>query len=785
MSATLRVLCAWLQLEGDMAEMSMERHGSAKQLVVFFGAAGIGTGGGWGADAVLLACCKMVCRPRGTDQRRGRVLLVDEHRTSRFSSAVNGQQPCEEELDHEQPTRPADWKPPSGQVDLRLLRPAWSQWRDQPVRGMMWCLVVAPHKPPQPPCSSQAATQPAASELGPSTPPPAKRSKRTKAEQAAEPTQPAKAAKAKPAPQPGRWVDRDCNAALNMQRIGESRWRPLELCWWPEQAALPAKGKEYPGLGYKWMEEAGGTATEVGPAEMEATAVQATPEEQPAGNGVAHVETSYDYDLIVIGGGSGGLACAKEAAELGKKVALLDFVVPSPQGSSWGLGGTCVNVGCIPKKLMHQASILGESFSDAKAYGWAVPEGGIPHKWETMVGAIQDHIGSLNWGYKVQLRDKKVEYINGLGKLLDAHTVEATKRNKSKQVMTAETIVIAVGGRPRYLDVPGDKELCITSDDLFSLPTPPGKTLLVGASYTALESAGFLNALGYTVHVMVRSVFLRGFDQEMVESIVSYMEKRGVVFIRTCTPTAFERSENGKIKVTYRHLGAGFDADQEYDTVVLAVGRDACTKTMGLETAGVVYNLKTGKIPVTVDERTNVPNIYAIGDVLENRQELTPVAIKAGRRLAQRLYAGGTQLMDYNSVPTTVFTPLEYGSVGLTEEEALERYGEDNVEVYMSHLKPLEWTVNHEEHNGNPVRGDNEVYCKLITHLADNERVLGVHYLGPNAGEIVQGLAIAVKAGVTKSQFDDCIGIHPTVAEEFTQLNITRRSGKSSMKTGC
>ncbi|KAJ9531053.1 hypothetical protein QJQ45_000932 [Haematococcus lacustris] len=252
------------KLEEDMAEVSMERHGRAKQLVVFFGAASIGTMGGWGADAVLRACCKVVCRPRGTDQRRGRVVLVDEHRTSRVSSAVNGQQPCERQLNKRRTTRPAGWKPPAGQVDPRLLRPAWSQLRDQPVRGMMWCPVVAPRKPPQAPRSSQEASQAAASELGPSTPLPAKRSKRTKAEpEAAEPSQPTKgkgkgkgkAAKAKPAPQPGRWVDRDCNATLNMQRIGESKWRPLELCFWPEQRALPAKGKEYPGLGYNRLRD--------------------------------------------------------------------------------------------------------------------------------------------------------------------------------------------------------------------------------------------------------------------------------------------------------------------------------------------------------------------------------------------------------------------------------------------------------------------------------------------------------------------------------------------------
>ncbi|KAJ9525403.1 hypothetical protein QJQ45_003212 [Haematococcus lacustris] len=243
------------KLEEDMVELSMQRHGHAKQLVVFFGAASIGTGGGWGADAVLRACCKVVCRPRGAGQRRGRVVLVDEHRTTRVSSAVNGQQPCEEELNKLSATRPAGWKPPAGQVEQRLVRPAWSQQRDQPVRGLMWCPVVAPRKPPQAPRSSQAATPAAASEPGPSTPPPAKRSK-----PAAEPTKgkgkaQGKAAKAKPAPQPGRWLDRDCNAALNMQRIEESRWRPLELCYWPDQGALPAKGKEYPGLGYKRLQD--------------------------------------------------------------------------------------------------------------------------------------------------------------------------------------------------------------------------------------------------------------------------------------------------------------------------------------------------------------------------------------------------------------------------------------------------------------------------------------------------------------------------------------------------
>ncbi|KAJ9523118.1 hypothetical protein QJQ45_023891 [Haematococcus lacustris] len=230
-------------LEHFFKKVSMERHECAKQLVVFIEAAGIGTGGGWGADVVLCACCKVVCRPRSTDLLWGRVVLVDEHRSSRVSSAVNGKQPCEEELDHEQPTRPAGWKPPAGQVHHRLLCPAWSQQPEQPVRGMMWCPVVAPRKPPQPTAGRQPHSQ-QPQHLDPALPcQPSAASAPRLSRQLSPP--------AKPEPQPGRWMDRDCNAAANMQRIGESRWRPLELCYWPDQGALPAKGKEYPGLGYK------------------------------------------------------------------------------------------------------------------------------------------------------------------------------------------------------------------------------------------------------------------------------------------------------------------------------------------------------------------------------------------------------------------------------------------------------------------------------------------------------------------------------------------------------
>ncbi|KAJ9512467.1 hypothetical protein QJQ45_013024 [Haematococcus lacustris] len=249
-----------MQLEEDMAEVSMQRHGRTKQLVVFFGAAGIGTRGGWGADAVLRACCKVVCRPRGTDQRWGRVMLVDERRTNRVSSAVNGQQPCESRLNKRRATRPVDWKPPAGQVHHRLVRPAWSQQRDQPVRGMMWCPVVAPRKPHSPHAAARKPHSQQPQSLGPALPcqPSAASAPRPSRQlslprpRARLPSQASTTAR--------QMAGQDCNAALNMQRIGESKWRPLELCWWPEQGKLPAKGKEYPGLGYKRLRDKPPTA---------------------------------------------------------------------------------------------------------------------------------------------------------------------------------------------------------------------------------------------------------------------------------------------------------------------------------------------------------------------------------------------------------------------------------------------------------------------------------------------------------------------------------------------
>nr|KAG5708453.1 hypothetical protein BaRGS_026180 [Batillaria attramentaria] len=425
------------------------------------------------------------------------------------------------------------------------------------------------------------------------------------------------------------------------------------------------------------------------------------------------VAPAYDYDLIVIGGGSGGLAAAKEAAILGKKVALFDFVKPSPQGTSWGLGGTCVNVGCIPKKLMHRAAVLGEEFQDSKAFGWDIPEQ-IKHNWSTMKDAIQDHIGSLNWAYRVDLRDKRVDYINGYAEFINNHRIKATKRNNTTVEMTAEHFIIATGERPRYPDIPGAKEFSITSDDLFSLPYCPGKTLCVGASYVSLECAGFLAGLGLDVTVMVRSILLRGFDQQCAELIGDYMQNHKVQFIRGAVPTKIEQIEAGtpgRYKVTAKTT-EGETIEGEYNTILIAIGRDPCTSGIGLETVGVQLNPKTGRVVCNDQDQTSTAHIYAIGDIVEGRPQLTPVAIQAGRLLARRLYTSSTILCDYQNVATTVFTPIEYGAIGYSEEDAVKAFGENNIEVFHSFYKPLEWTVPHRE--------ENACYAKLICNKADN-----------------------------------------------------------------
>lgn len=495
---------------------------------------------------------------------------------------------------------------------------------------------------------------------------------------------------------------------------------------------------------------------------------------------------TYDYDFIVIGGGSGGLAAAKEAAILGKKVALCDFVKPSPQGTSWGLGGTCVNVGCVPKKLMHKSAIIKESLEDGNYFGWMLPNE-VKHNWEKMVEEIQNYVKSLNFGYRKALREKSVTYLNAYAQFCDPndpHKILTTDKKQVQKTITGQNILIAVGGRPRYPDIPGAREFCISSDDIFSLKRPPGKTLIVGASYIALECAGFLAAYGVDVTVMVRSILLRGFDQQIAEMVGKHMANLDITFIKECVPTKVERIKEpsegngiGLLKVYGTMKQTGEEIVDEYNTVLFAIGRDPCTQNLGLELAGVHTNSKNGKIIANEREQTHSPHIYAIGDVLDGKPELTPVAIQAGRLLAHRLYGDQDILMDYINIPTTVFTPLEYGCCGLAEEDAEAQYGKENLEVYHSYFQPLEYALSG--------RCSNVCYVKLVCVKSEQERVVGFHIFGPDAGEITQGFAIGLKLGAKKSDFDNLVGIHPTCAENFTTLKITKASGLSVEKTDC
>ena len=388
---------------------------------------------------------------------------------------------------------------------------------------------------------------------------------------------------------------------------------------------------------------------------------------------------------------------------------------------------------------------------------------------------VQNHIKSVNWVTRVDLRDKKVEYINGLGYFKDANNVVAVMKNKTERVLNAKFVVIACGGRPRYPKIPG-AEHGISSDDIFSLDREPGKTLVVGAGYIGLECAGFLKGLGYDATILVRSIVLRGFDQQMAEVVTSAMIEKGINFKMGSKPISIEKLADGKLLVKWSFNDKPEEVFEDtFDTVLFAVGRYALVEDMKLENAGVTVTEE--KIDVDMNHKTNVDNVYAVGDVLHQKPELTPVAINAGRIIARHIFNGSDEIMDYADVATTVFSPMEYGCVGLSEEAAAERYGADNIEIYHAYYKPTEFFV--------PQRSVRYCYLKAVAAREGDQRVLGMHFVGPNAGEIIQGFAAALKSGMTMKILKNTVGIHPTVAEEFTRLLITKRSGLDPTPATC
>ncbi|KAI5741643.1 hypothetical protein M8J76_015665 [Diaphorina citri] len=474
---------------------------------------------------------------------------------------------------------------------------------------------------------------------------------------------------------------------------------------------------------------------------------------------------TYDYDLCVIGGGSGGISAAKEAASMNKKVALFDFVTPSQHGTVWGLGGTCVNVGCIPKKLFHRASLLNEEATTSDNFGFHMKKS---FTWKTLVDNVQKYIRNLNNNYEKELEKNKIDYFNAKAVFVDKHRVKFAGEERT---VSAQNFIIAVGGRPTYPDIPG-AHLGITSDDLFSLNKDPGKVLLVGASYIALECAGFLNGLGYDTTVMVRSILLRGFDQDIANMIGEDLESRGVKFIRSHIPTELVAQDKENIIVKAEHTSSKEKYEEVFNTVVFAIGRTACTQDLNLNS--LELPVEPNQKLVTKDEKTPVHSVYAVGDVIHNAPELTPVAIKAGKLLVKRIYRKTTEQMNYKLVPTTVFTPLEYGCIGYSETDAKATF--KNVVVYHNEYVPLENALESEPR---------KCYAKLVCDADNGEKVLGFHVLGPNAGEITQGYALGVMLGAYKQDFDALVGIHPTCAEVFTTLSVTKESNKKLESSGC
>ncbi|XP_065807568.1 thioredoxin reductase 1, cytoplasmic isoform X1 [Labrus bergylta] len=512
--------------------------------------------------------------------------------------------------------------------------------------------------------------------------------------------------------------------------------------------------------------------------------------EPPAGPSLG----PYDYDLLVIGGGSGGLAVAKEAAGLRRKVLILDLGAPSLRGAKRVLGGSTLNVDSVRKFLQH-SSLLGKALQDSENYGWKLKDHGslrpsVSHSWTQLVEAVEEQRRRSSEELRRELKRCGVFYLNARGEIVAPHTVEATEVSGRKRRVTAETLVVATGDRPQYLGVPGGAEFCITSEDLLSLPRPPGRTLVVGGSAEGLECAGFLFGLGVQVSVMLQPDVLPGFDRKMAQKIENHMLVSGVDFLYHCSLDKVEQTEGSSDDFTSETLQPvsrkalrvtfitkeGQSEQEDFDTVLLAVGKRACTSDIGLECVGVQSRQDSGKVLVNERDQTGVDHIYAIGSVQHGRPSTTGLSVHAGTLLARRLYRGDSILCDYTNVPTVVLTPLEYAACGLSEERTNLTFGEDSVEVYHSYYWPLEWEL--------PARNKNSCYVKVICHIPDQERVLGLHVMGPNAGDVLQGFVAAMKCGLTKEQLDATVGIHPGSAQVLTSLTQTQRMSEALMVRG-
>lgn len=455
---------------------------------------------------------------------------------------------------------------------------------------------------------------------------------------------------------------------------------------------------------------------------------------------------NFDYDLFVLGAGSGGVRASRISASYGAKVAVAE---------SMFLGGTCVNVGCVPKKLFVYGSHFHEDFADAKNYGWQVEAGTFD--WPVLRDNKTREIERLNGIYANLLDGAGVDLFEGHAQLVDANTIKI-----GDKTVTAKYILVATGGWPVVPDIPG-KEHIITSNEAFYLPEFPKEITIVGGGYIAVEFAGIFAGLGAKTTLVYRgSMFLRGFDDSIRSFVKEEIEKKGIDLRFETNVTAIEKITGDDDAVRYQ-LDLTTGEQIQTDLVLYATGRKPKTANLGLEQAGVALG-DNGQVLIDDYYQTNVDNIFAIGDVTD-RIQLTPVAIEEGMCIANNLFTDNPKKhLDYRNIATAVFCQPNIGTVGLTEAEALVDH-EGDLDIFESRFKPMKHTISGR---------DEGTFLKMIVRRSDDV-VLGIHMVGPDSGEIIQGLAVAMVAGATKAQFDATVGIHPTAAEEFVTLrSITR-----------